>query len=91
MQTFSIIVFSDLLLGFKLFLRQSVLWSVEGSPSFLFAGGLRVAQLVRILLLPSHWPAHNTLYWAAVQQSHLPFIRAIAFSASTFFMKETKP
>ena len=44
-------------------------------PSFRLVGGFRVAQLVRIDLEPSH----------------CPFIRAIAFSASTFFVKETNP
>ena len=39
------------------------------------AGGFLVAQLVRMEREPSHWP----------------FIRAIAFSASTFFMKDTNP
>ena len=44
-------------------------------PSFRLVGGFLVAQLVRIDLEPSH----------------CPFMRAIAFSASTFFVKETKP
>ena len=44
-------------------------------PSFRLVGGFRVAQLVRIDLEPSH----------------CPFIRAIAFSASTFFVNETNP
>ena len=39
------------------------------------AGGFLVAQLVRIDRDPSHWP----------------FIKAMAFSASTFFIKDTKP
>ena len=39
------------------------------------AGGFLVAQLVRMEREPSH----------------CPFIRAIAFSASTFFMKDTNP
>ena len=44
-------------------------------PSFRLVGGFLVAQLVRIDLEPSH----------------CPFIRAIAFSASTFFVNETNP
>ena len=44
-------------------------------PSFLLEGGFLVAQFVRIDLDPSHWP----------------FISAMAFSASTFLVKETKP
>lgn len=43
--------------------------------SFLLEGGFLVAQFVRIDLDPSHWP----------------FIRAMAFSASTFLVKETNP
>ena len=39
------------------------------------AGGFLVAQFVRIDRDPSHWP----------------FMSAIAFSASTFFMNDTKP
>jgi hypothetical protein len=48
---------------------------VVGLPSFLLEGGFLVAQFVRIDLDPSHWP----------------FIRAMAFSASTFLVKETNP
>ena len=44
-------------------------------PSFRLVGGFLVAQLVRIDLEPSH----------------CPFMRAIAFSASTFFVNETNP
>ena len=44
-------------------------------PSLLLEGGFRVAQFVRMDLDPSHWP----------------FISAMAFSASTFLVKETKP
>ena len=45
------------------------------SPSFLFVGGFLVAQLVLIDLDPSH----------------CPFMRVMAFSASTFLVKDTKP
>jgi hypothetical protein len=55
--------------------QERLLSFVSLSPSLRLLGGFLVAQFVRMDLDPSHWP----------------FIKAMAFSASTFLVNETNP